>query len=173
MIYVLVFFRIHVGLYLFAPFTVRLLLIQYARQRAKQGARRGTDWASISDLPAPPSTCRRRVSVLKRDINFRKSLMRLCNLLTQRYAQQLDHENNLMTKECGQESDCQGQHWDDFDDSQIKLSLHEVLVQKQMMKLDSTKRSESASQVFFKLLTYMHKCPVCNLTRNDDTLRVA
>ncbi|XP_057247650.1 uncharacterized protein LOC104904960 isoform X2 [Beta vulgaris subsp. vulgaris] len=124
----------------------RLLLIQYARQRAKQGARRGTDWASISDLPAPPSTCRRRVSVLKRDINFRKSLMRLCNLLTQRYAQQLDHENNLMTKECGQESDCQGQHWDDFDDSQIKLSLHEVLVQKQMMKLDSTKRSESASQ---------------------------
>lgn len=125
----------------------RYLLIQYARQRAIQGARRGTDWASISDLPAPPSTCRRRVSVLKRDMKFRKSLMRLCNLLTQRYAQQLDHEKNVMIGiECGQESDSQGERWDDFDDSTIKIALQEVLLQKQMMKLDSTKRNGSVSQ---------------------------
>ncbi|XP_021860398.1 uncharacterized protein [Spinacia oleracea] len=124
----------------------RHLLIQYARQRAIQGARRGTDWASISDLPAPPTTCRRRVSVLKKDIKFRKSLMRLCNLLAKRYEQKLDHEKNITISECGQESDSQGKHWDDFDDGIIKIALHEVLVQKQMMKLDSTKRSESASQ---------------------------
>ncbi|XP_021750753.1 uncharacterized protein LOC110716442 isoform X1 [Chenopodium quinoa] len=120
----------------------RLLLIQYARQRAIQGARRGTDWASISDLPAPPNTCRRRVSVLRRDIKFAESLMRLCKLLTQRYAQQLDQEKN----EYGQESHSQGKRWDDFDDSTIKVALKEVLVQKQMMKLESAKRSESASQ---------------------------
>lgn len=73
--------------------------------------------------------------------------MRLCNLLAKRYEQKLDHEKNITISECGQESDSQGKHWDDFDDGIIKIALHEVLVQKQMMKLDSTKRSESASQV--------------------------
>ncbi|KAL2939303.1 General transcription factor 3C polypeptide 1 [Bienertia sinuspersici] len=135
----------------------RHLLIQYARRRAMQGARRGTDWAAISDLPAPPTTCRRRVSALKRDMKFRKSLMRLCNLLAQRYAQHLDHEKNLMVRdEYNQESDSQEQRWDDFDDSKIKIALHEVLMHKQMIKSDSAKRSEFTSQGTHNLVASRH-----------------
>ncbi|CAO2814878.1 unnamed protein product [Amaranthus hypochondriacus] len=124
----------------------RQLLIQYTRQRAMQGARRGTDWSLISDLPAPPNACCRRVSFLKRDIMFRKSLMRLCNLLTQRYAQKLDRESNLIRNEFGQEFDSNCQRWDDFDDSKVKSAFQEVLTLKRIMKLDPTKRSESTAQ---------------------------
>ena len=125
-----------------------------------QGARRGTDWSLISDLPAPPNACCRRVSFLKRDVMFRKSLMRLCNLLTQRYAQKLDRESKLNGNEFGQGFDSQCQRWDDFDDSKVKSALQEVLTLKKIMKLDPTKRSESAAQVFF--------LPWCKCTPFDE-----
>lgn len=132
----------------------RQLIIQYARQRAMQGAKRGTDWASIGDLPAPPTTCRRRVAVLNMDIKFRKSIMRLCNLLTQRYAQQLDLERNLVNRsDCGQESDSHGERWDDFDNSKIKTALNEVLMYKQMIKLDTAKRTGSAFEGTHNLIS--------------------
>lgn len=124
-----------------------------------QGARRGTDWSLISDLPAPPNACCRRVSFLKRDVMFRKSLMRLCNLLTQRYAQKLDRESNLIRNEFGQEFDSNCQRWDDFDDSKVKSAFQEVLTLKRIMKLDPTKRSESTAQVCFCLWC---KCTLYN-----------
>lgn len=71
-------------------------------------------------------------------------------MLTQRYAQKLDTESNLMVgNDCCQETNFQGQRWDDFDDSKIKLALHEALALKQMMKLESGKRSKLAAQVPF------------------------
>ncbi|XP_057527985.1 uncharacterized protein LOC130806801 isoform X4 [Amaranthus tricolor] len=147
----------------------RQLLVQYARQRAMQGARRGTDWGSISDLPAPRRTCRRRVSFLKKDIMFNKSLMRLCNLLTQRYAQKLDIESNLIVgNDCCQETNFQGQRWDDFDDSKIKLALHEVLALKQMMKSESGKRSELAAQGTHNPIT-SSPCDIDNDSESKQT----
>lgn len=125
----------------------RQLLIQYARQRAIQGARCGTKWALISDLPAPPSTCRRRLAVLITDVKFRESLIRLCNLLSKRYARQMHYGGNLMNEsDGGQESDNQGAHWDDFDDDKIKIALNEVLTYKRMMKVDTSKRMGSAPE---------------------------
>ncbi|KAK9667114.1 hypothetical protein RND81_14G234000 [Saponaria officinalis] len=122
----------------------RQLIIQYARQKAIQGARPGTDWGAIRDLPADSSRCRKRLASLKND-KFRKSLMRLCNLLSQRYAQHRNCGNKSTPDDNSEELNSQIQHWDDFEDSKIKVALHEVLVQ--TMKAGSSKRNESASQV--------------------------
>ncbi|GAB2291702.1 hypothetical protein Dimus_025953 [Dionaea muscipula] len=127
----------------------RQLLIQYARQRAVQGARRGTDWASISDLPASLDTCRRRIAILRKDINFTKALMRLCNLLSQRYALLLDknpHRNSFSITGCGQGTEFQIERWDNFDDPKIKLAFDEVLMCKQILRLDATKSSGVVSE---------------------------
>ncbi|XP_074286289.1 uncharacterized protein LOC141611611 isoform X2 [Silene latifolia] len=121
----------------------RQLIVQYARQKAIQGARRGTDWASVSDLPADTSTCRRRLASLRSDM-FRKSLMKLCNLLTQRYAQHVNRERKSKLDDRSEELNPPVKHWDDFEDSKIKVSLHEVLTQ--MTKMGSAKRTGTVSQ---------------------------
>ncbi|KAH9605703.1 hypothetical protein KSS87_015506 [Heliosperma pusillum] len=121
----------------------RQLIVQYARQKAIQGARRGTDWALVSDLPADTTTCRRRLASLRSDM-FRKSLMRLCNLLTQRYAQHVDRERKLRLNDCSEELNPPIKQWDDFEDSKIKVSLHDVLTQ--MTKMGSAKRPRTVSQ---------------------------
>lgn len=67
----------------------RRLVIQYVRRCATLGAKyhHQINWASLPDLPAPPSTCKRRMPYLKiSNGKFRKSLMMLCNMLGKRYA---------------------------------------------------------------------------------------
>ncbi|KAI5311138.1 hypothetical protein L3X38_045605 [Prunus dulcis] len=85
----------------------RQLVIQYARRCATLGAKyhHQISWASLPDLPAPPSTCKRRMSYLKNSNGkFRKSLMMLCNMLSKRYANLLEKTKNrsLNNDECRQ-----------------------------------------------------------------------
>ncbi|GAB4838741.1 hypothetical protein Ancab_028284 [Ancistrocladus abbreviatus] len=137
------------GKFLWTEETDRQLLIEYARQRAAQGARRGTDWSSITDLPAPPDTCMRRMAFLRRNTNFRKALMRLCNLLTERYSQHLErtHERSSTDDvEYGQESDFQEEQWDSFDDPKIKIAFDEVLMCKQIAKSDAARGTRFPSE---------------------------
>ncbi|KAL8170314.1 hypothetical protein V2J09_022118 [Rumex salicifolius] len=112
------------------------LLIQYARQRATHGAQSLVGWASITDLPASTSSCKKRIAGLKKDLEFRKSLMELCNLLSQRYAQQPDRVQERMSCgiECNQVPDCQKDQWDNFDDEQVKRVFDEVLNCKRRLK---------------------------------------
>ncbi|GAB2247567.1 hypothetical protein Droror1_Dr00007449 [Drosera rotundifolia] len=116
----------------------RKLLIQYARQRAIQGLRRGTDWAKIDDLPAPQDTCRRRIAILRKDINFTRALMSLCNLLHQRHTQHLDKNSDTSSFDImsfGQGPEFPEGRWDDFEDPEIKLAFDEVLLCKQIVKV--------------------------------------
>ncbi|KAI3737738.1 hypothetical protein L2E82_27750 [Cichorium intybus] len=63
--------------------TDRLLVIEYVRHRASVGAKfHRAEWTSLQNLPAPPETCRRRMSTLNRNNQFRKAIMRLCNMLS-------------------------------------------------------------------------------------------
>ncbi|KAM3337708.1 hypothetical protein P3S68_032033 [Capsicum galapagoense] len=60
----------------------RQLVIEYARHRAALGAKfNRVDWGKLQNLPAPPGACRRRIASLRRSQEFKKSVMRLCNVL--------------------------------------------------------------------------------------------
>ena len=129
-------------------------MIQYARHRAALGAKyHRTDWASISDLPAPPSTCKKRMSLLNNNAKFRKAVMGLCNTLGERYVKLLEKDDCR-----SQDSFCEGvdmdsydgklhtqgtvveDPWDDFDNSNIKVALDEVLRCKWMAKPEASER---------------------------------
>ncbi|CAN6690450.1 unnamed protein product [Malus baccata var. baccata] len=132
----------------------RQLVIQYARWCATLGAKyhHQINWASLPDLPAPPSTCKRRMSYLKNSNGkFRKALMKLCNMLSERYAMLLLKTQNgsLNISDCrqlfqgsaeeGYNKNCSNisdrnqrtgfreKLWDDFDDKNIRKSLDEIL----------------------------------------------
>lgn len=137
-------------------------MIQYARYRAALGANfHRTDWSSLPDLPAPPNTCKKRIASLKSDIKSRKALMKLCNLLSERYAKVLEKTQNrpLNKNDCrlqvftggslsrrlsdgceySQETRFEEESWDDFDNSNLKISLDEVLRCQRMAKLEASK----------------------------------
>ncbi|KAK7271540.1 hypothetical protein RJT34_27516 [Clitoria ternatea] len=142
--------------------TDRQLVIQYAKHRAVLGARHHRmDWTSISDLPAPPRTCRRRMSFLNGNLRFRKAVNTLCTILSERYAKQLEKLQNfsLNKDNCKQfvrSKSCEGVHnnyvsdvenpitslnieaWDDLENKSIKKALDEVLRCKMMAKLEAS-----------------------------------
>ncbi|KAG6733311.1 hypothetical protein I3842_01G220300 [Carya illinoinensis] len=143
----------------------RQLVIQYVRHRAAHGAKyHRTDWASLPDLPAPPSTCKKRMASLNRNKNFRKAIMRLCNMLGERYAKHLEKtQNSSLNKddrrlllrsspmeglnqifangdEHAGEAGCEEKSWDDINDKNIKIALDEVIRYKRMAKLEASKR---------------------------------
>ncbi|KAJ0974371.1 hypothetical protein J5N97_016336 [Dioscorea zingiberensis] len=142
--------------------TDRQLVMQYARHRAIVGARfHRVDWTSISDLPAPPDTCRRRMAMLRTDANIRKAVMRVCNILGERYAGYLNEIHNKHEKDfsCDINTErhiedenlganlCQNVpsmtetcHWDDFEDPDIKTAIEEVFQYKKMIKIEYLKR---------------------------------
>ncbi|KAK9081515.1 hypothetical protein Syun_030839 [Stephania yunnanensis] len=149
------FSRSHQSRFLWTDVLDKQLVIQYARCRAVQGAKINCAyWSSIPDLPAPPTVCRRRMRLLNSNENFRKSLMRLCNLLGERYSQHLskaqgkdlDHQKTLSSELCvsvGEvtESDIV---WDDFDDSNVRVALDEVLQLKGMSKSKASRGGVTA-----------------------------
>nr|XP_004292600.2 PREDICTED: uncharacterized protein LOC101292186 isoform X2 [Fragaria vesca subsp. vesca] len=129
----------------------RQLVIQYVRRCATLGAKyhHHINWSSLPDLPAPASTCKRRMSYLKiSNGKFRKSLMRLCNMLSKRYAKlrQKSQNRSFNQDDCGSlfqdstEEGCnqnyplsdhgtglQEEPWDHFNDKNIKEVLEEIL----------------------------------------------
>lgn len=149
----------------------RQLLIQYVRHRAALGAKcHRMDWVSLSDLPATPSTCRRRMNSLNGDLRFRKAVNRLCNMLSERYAKQLEKSQNssLNKDDCRlfvrsqssegvrnsfshnsfspdveiQMTSLNGEAWDDFENKSIKTALDEILRFKRMAKLDASSQKD-------------------------------
>ncbi|XP_030526126.1 uncharacterized protein LOC115737876 isoform X2 [Rhodamnia argentea] len=154
----------------------RQLVILYARNRAFVGAKfHRTDWASLPDLPAPPSACGKRMASLNKSDAFRKSLMRLCNLLGERYTKELQ-KNQEKQFNCGDdgqlvrgtaEHGCSAgfstisqitehdafeeDRWDDFSVEPIKTVLEEVLQCKRMNKLEVSKRVGSSTKEWSNL----------------------
>ncbi|KAK1389808.1 hypothetical protein POM88_017986 [Heracleum sosnowskyi] len=95
-------------------------------------------------------------------MQFRKALLKLCNILTERYAKHLnkfqkksiilDGEHSVMVRnnvsaENSSEKDSDGQQqsqeinpedqWDNFNNNDIKMALDEVLRHKRTAKLDA------------------------------------
>ncbi|XP_021293853.1 uncharacterized protein LOC110423806 isoform X2 [Herrania umbratica] len=143
----------------------RELVTQYARYRAALGAKfHRVDWTSIAGLPAPPRACARRMTSLKRSIKFRKALMKLCNMLSERYVTHLEKNQNRAFNyndcrflvrsssvefssgiEHGEDAGFEEERWDDFDDRKIRRALEDVLRFKQIAKLEDSKRVGSVS----------------------------
>ncbi|KAL7162716.1 hypothetical protein ACSBR2_043073 [Camellia fascicularis] len=149
----------------------RQLVMEYVRYRAALGAKfHRTDWSSLLDLPAPPDACRRRMALLNSDSKFRSSVMRLCNLLSERYAKHLERLQNkslnhgdysvivrdsLFGKDCHKNFSSSverneelgfEERWDDFNNENIKKALDEVIRCKWMAKLDASKRGGSGAE---------------------------
>ncbi|PNY11246.1 hypothetical protein L195_g007849, partial [Trifolium pratense] len=138
----------------------RQLVVQYVRHRAVLGANyHRIDWTSLSDLPAPPRACMRRMNFLNGNLRFRKAVNRLCSMLSERYAKQLEKSQKLSSDkdDCRlfvqsqsskgvhnsfspdveiQVSSLNGEAWDDFENKSIKTALAEILRCKMMAKLD-------------------------------------
>lgn len=154
----------------------RQLVILYARNRAFVGAKfHRTDWASLPNLPAPPSACGKRMASLKKSDVFRKALMRLCNLLGEQYIKHLqknqekpfncgdDGQIVRSTDEHGRSADfstisqitehngSEEKQWDDFSAEPIKTVLEEVLQCKRMNKLVVSKSVGSSTKEWSNL----------------------
>ncbi|KAL3850329.1 hypothetical protein ACJIZ3_012211 [Penstemon smallii] len=114
----------------------RKLVIEYSRHRADRGANSNrVNWASISNLPAHPDACRRRMSSLKSCDPFRKSLMQLCEKLAiRKYPERF--QDKMLNRVVDFEKNGR---WDDFDDNNIKAALDDALRTKRMAKLDTVK----------------------------------
>jgi general transcription factor 3C polypeptide 1 len=137
----------------------RKLLMTYIRVCAVLGARYyRVPWKSISDLPAPPHTCLRRMALLlKTNGKIRGAVMCLCNLLGERYIRYLEKERSLKrrrlfpqisnrSQENSLDSDCEQFNWDDFEVPEIKSALNEVLELIQTEKIDQAKRIGPVNQ---------------------------
>ncbi|GMI73201.1 hypothetical protein like AT1G17450 [Hibiscus trionum] len=142
----------------------RELVTQYARYRAAMGAKfHRVDWTSLAGLPSPPHACARRMTSLNRSEKFRKALMKLCNMLSERYMRHLEKYQNRSSDssdcrllrfpaiqfsngiEHGEDSGFEEERWDDFDDRKIKSALEDVLRFKQIAKLEASTRFGSVS----------------------------
>ncbi|KAL4366827.1 hypothetical protein GQ457_05G023790 [Hibiscus cannabinus] len=142
----------------------RELVTQYARYRAAMGAKfHRVDWTSLAGLPASPHACARRMASLNRSANFRKALMKLCNMLSERYMIYLKTSQNRSSNssdcrllrfssiqfsngiEQGEYTGIEEERWDDFSDIKIKSALDDVLRFKQIAKLEASTRVGSVS----------------------------
>lgn len=137
-------------------------MIEYVKKRAALGANfHRTDWNALPNKPAPPAVCRRRMASLNSCMQFRKAVLKLCNILSERYAKHLDkYQNksilngehrvmvrNNVSDEFSSEKDSDGQQqsqeinpedqWDNFNNKDIKMALDEVLCHKRTAKLDA------------------------------------
>ncbi|KAG9130181.1 hypothetical protein Leryth_018773 [Lithospermum erythrorhizon] len=139
----------------------RQLVIEYARNRAALGANfHRTIWASLPNLPATPDECRRRMAMLNTRVPFRKSLMRLCNKLTDRYAKYLKmfqhnplyavdsrrmvrdytvHEDNHHNISDGSQNLESEEVWDNFDEPDVQTALNDVFRYKKIAKPEASK----------------------------------
>ncbi|KAL5208740.1 hypothetical protein ABZP36_033175 [Zizania latifolia] len=130
----------------------RKLLMTYTRSRVILGAgSHRVDWNSLSDLPAPPAACRRRMAYLRKKLNIRPAVSRVCDLLGIRYARYLEKEkrwkmtglpseiSNSSRENCA-DSDSEQFYWDNFEDPEIKSAFDEVLEFIRVEKLEQTRK---------------------------------
>ncbi|ONL96202.1 B-block binding subunit of TFIIIC, partial [Zea mays] len=161
----------------------RKLLMAYIRVRAVLGARYyRVPWKSLSDLPAPPHTCLRRMTLLlKTNGKIRGAVMCLCNLLGERYVRYLEKERRLKrrrlfpqisnrSQENSLDSNCEQFNWDDFEVLEIKSALNEVLELIQTEKIDQAKRIGPVNQKTLTMIMmsqrtqYVHRnCQIIRL----------
>lgn len=131
----------------------RQLVIEYARYRAARGANFfRTDWVTISNLPAPPDACKRRMSILNNFIPFREAVMKLCTMLSEHYAKYLEkfqdkmliHANSghmIRGPASGESSAEMLEEWANFDEDSIKVALDDVMRCKRMAKLNAAQET--------------------------------
>ncbi|KAJ4824978.1 hypothetical protein Tsubulata_014352 [Turnera subulata] len=156
----------------------RQLVIQYVRHRAVLGPKvHRLDWSTIPDLPAAPRVCARRMASLNRKKSFRKALMKLCTMLSDRYAKHLVETQNVYSidsdcialvrcpeskglgsklsgdTEGFQEAVCEEDRWDDFSDKGISKAFEYVIYCKEMSKSKISKRVGSDREVWSTLDT--------------------
>ncbi|KAK1592831.1 hypothetical protein Q3G72_031099 [Acer saccharum] len=136
----------------------RQLVIEYVRRRVALGPKiNRVKWTLLSSLPAPPKACKRRMSSLIENKKVREALMKLCNMLSERYVKHLEKTQSnddcrslenaspgkVITRAMPPHTEDAGleeNHWDDFDDINIKRVLEGVLQLKQMAKLEASTR---------------------------------
>ncbi len=130
----------------------------YTRSRATLGAgSHRVDWNSLSDLPAPPAACRRRIAYLRKKTNIRPAVSRVCDLLGIRYARYLEKEKRWKLRGLPSEisnsshdncvdPDSEQFFWDNFEDPEIKSALDEVLEFIRVEKMEQTKRVGSKNE---------------------------
>ncbi|KAJ7963245.1 B-block binding subunit of TFIIIC [Quillaja saponaria] len=112
---------------------------------------------------------------LNSNIRFRKSVMRLCNMLSEQYAEHLEKIHNMsldkdncrlymqcsyeeglqrtVTRDVGTQEISLKEPWDDFESKKIKLALDEVLRCKRIAKLEASKKVGSLSKEWSDLNT--------------------
>lgn len=147
--------------------------MEYVRERAALGANfHRIDWNALTNLPASPAVCKRRMAILNSSIQFRKAVLKLCNILTERYAKHLNKLQNksILDGECrvmvrnnasagynsGKDSDGLQQRqginpedqWDDFNNKDVKTAFDEALLHKRAAKLDVHREIHSVSDEF-------------------------
>lgn len=144
-------------------------MIEYARYRAARGAKFfRTDWAAISNLPAPPDACKRRMSILNNFIPFREAVMKLCTMLSERYAKYLEKFQDKMSIHASSgemirvpaSRDSSSEileEWANFDEDIIKVALDDVLRCKRLAKINAardtfTEQENSEDDVSFFIL---------------------
>ncbi|TXG46422.1 hypothetical protein EZV62_028079 [Acer yangbiense] len=141
----------------------RQLVIEYVKRRVAIGPKYNrVKWTLLSNLPAPPKACKRRMSSLIENKKVREVLMKLCNMLSERYVKHLEKTQSnddcrslenafpgkVITRAMPPHTEDAGfekNHWDDFDDINIKRVLEGVLKLKQMAKLEASTRVGSVS----------------------------
>lgn len=158
-------------------------MIEYARCRAALGANfHRADWHALPNLPATPDVCRRRIAVLNSNPQCRKAVMRLCNILTERYAKHLtkfqdrllsDQECRVMLRDSSSAENisddheknqdlCSDDRWDNFDNEKIVIALDEVLQHKHMAKIVASREVYSVAddQSKMNLDAEQHVCSI-------------
>lgn len=140
-------------------------MIQYIRHRSERGAKfQRADWASLSNLPAPPSACGKRMSSLKKNKVFRKALMRLLNIVSKRYVKHLQKMHSHIGDDCipfmrsslkgdgdgniSIEAQLTEEEWDDFSCPSIKQVLEEVLRCKKITNLEASEEVQSDTEQY-------------------------
>lgn len=140
----------------------RKLLSQYVRHRAALGAKfHGVNWAQVRELPAPPLACKRRTQTLMKNDKFRKAVLRLCNILSERYAKHLETKQKCLPEsssshvlvrtdsgfvEHGKDIFSDDEKWDDFSENSICQAFDDILELKKMAKLVAPKRAKPSSR---------------------------
>ncbi|KAL1551739.1 hypothetical protein AAHA92_19540 [Salvia divinorum] len=129
----------------------RQLVIAYARHRAARGAKfHRTDWVSISNLPAPPDACKRRMALLNSFIPFREAVMKLCTILSEQYAMYIEKFQDKMSINADSGEMIRGpaseeadmlEKWANFDEDTIKVALDDVLRCKRLAKLNAARET--------------------------------